>query len=137
VIPLRRLRIGPAEFRDVGAVETAIDHADLLSCLADAGIIGASLMQEAIWQIDYGAQRLTIAASVEELDHVEDAIRLEFTPASDASPSPLVSLPAGEGTLTRLPTSMMVAGDGRVDVAVAPVEGFYDSLEEPGLGSGG
>jgi len=31
----------------------------------------------------------------------------------------------------------MVAGDRRFDVAVAPVEGFYDSLEEPGLGSGG
>ncbi len=31
-----------------------------------------------------------------------DAIRLDFEPASDASPSPLVSLPAGEGTLTFL-----------------------------------
>ena len=42
VIPLRGLRIGPAEFRDVGAVETAIDRADPLRCLADAGIISAS-----------------------------------------------------------------------------------------------
>ncbi|HZV99991.1 MAG TPA: retropepsin-like aspartic protease [Candidatus Deferrimicrobium sp.] len=50
VVPLRRLRIGPAEFRDVGAVETAIDRADPLWCLADAGLIGASLMRNAVWQ---------------------------------------------------------------------------------------
>ena len=97
MIPLRRLRIGPAEFRDVGAVETAIDHADSLSCLADAGLIGASLMQEAAWQLDYGAQRLTIAPSVEGLDHVDKAIRLDFTPASDVSPLPLVSCRPGRG----------------------------------------
>ncbi len=61
VVPLRRLRVGPAEFRDVGAVETVIDRTDPLWCLADAGLIGASLMREAVWQLDYGAQRLTIA----------------------------------------------------------------------------
>ena len=102
MVPLRRLRVGPAEFRDVGAVETAIDRADPLWCLADAGLIGASLMRDAVWQLDYGAQRLTIAPSVEGLDHVADAIRLDFEPASDVSPSPLVSLPAGEGRLTFL-----------------------------------
>ena len=102
VVPLRRLRFGPAEFRDVGAVETAIDRADPLWCLADAGLIGASLMRDAVWQLDYGAQRLTIAPSVEGLDHVEEAIQLDFEPASDVSPSPLVSLPAGEGRLTFL-----------------------------------
>ncbi len=102
VVPLRRLRVGPAEFRDVGAVETAIDRADPLWCLADAGLIGASLMRDAVWQLDYGAQRLTIAPSVEGLDHVERAIQLDFEPASDVSPSPLVSLPTGEGRLTFL-----------------------------------
>ena len=102
VVSLRRVRIGAADFRDVGAVETAIDRDDPLWCLADAGIIGASLMQDAVWQLDYEAQRLTIAPSVDGLDHVDSAIRLDFTPASDASPSPLVSLPAGDGTLTFL-----------------------------------
>ena len=102
VVPLRRLRVGPAEFRDVGAVETAIDRQDPIWCLADAGLVGASLMRDAVWQLDYGAQRLTIAPSVEGLEHVADAIRLDFEPASDVSPSPLVSLPAGEGRLTFL-----------------------------------
>jgi hypothetical protein len=86
----------------VGAVEIAIDRDDPVWCLADAGLIGASLMRDAVWQLDYGTQRLTIAPSIEGLEHVADAIRLEFEPASDVSPSPLVSLPAGEGRLTFL-----------------------------------
>ncbi len=102
VVPLRRVRIGAAEFRDVGAVEASVDRGDPLWCLADAGIIGASLMHDAVWQLDYGAQRLTIAPSVDGLDHVDAAIRLDFTPSSEASPSPLVSLPAGDGSLTFL-----------------------------------
>ncbi len=45
---------------------------------------------------------LTIAASVDGLDHIDGATALEFTPASAVSPSPLVELPAGEGSLTFL-----------------------------------
>jgi predicted aspartyl protease len=102
VVPLPDLSLGGATFGDVGAVVSLIEPGNPLYCLTEAGFIGANLMQAAVWQIDHGAERLTIASGVAGLDHIAQAIRLDFERASDASPSPLISVPAGDGSLTFL-----------------------------------
>jgi predicted aspartyl protease len=102
VVPLAEVSVGGAVFTDVGAVVGAIEPGNPFYCMTDSGFIGANLMRTAVWQIDPRARRVTIAASTEGLDHIDGATRLELTPASDISPSPLVELPAGEGSLTFL-----------------------------------
>lgn len=102
VVTLPRLAIGPLRFVDVGAVITSLDEGDPFACLTQAGFIGASLMRDAVWQFDPRSHTVTIVESVEGLDHIEGADRLRLTPASAVSPSPLVELPVGEGSLSFL-----------------------------------
>jgi predicted aspartyl protease len=102
VVPLARVSVGGAVFTDVGAVVGAIEPGNPFYCITDSGFIGASLMRTAVWQIDPQARHVTIAGSIDGLDHIDGATRLALTPASDISPSPLVELAVGEGTLTFL-----------------------------------
>ena len=96
-VSIRELRLGPVTFRDVGAALDVVPPESDLADVAGNGIIGADLMAEAVWQIDYAARRLTIATSVEDLDHVDGAVSLPFTPASASSQSPLIHLGIGSG----------------------------------------
>ncbi len=69
-------------------------------CITPYGLIGAPLMRNAVWQVDYGAQEITVAANVDQLDHIEGAVALPFTIKDKTlSPSPHVELGVGNGTL--------------------------------------
>lgn len=81
-------------------VETGWDASGTLYCVTPNGLIGAQAMRNAIWQIDYGAQEITVAEGLDGLDHVEGAIELPFTIKPDTlSPTPEVELQVGDGTL--------------------------------------
>ena len=102
VVALPRLAIGGALFSDVGAVTGELEPGNPFACLSDAGFIGANLMRTAVWQLDPVAGVVTIAPSVDGLEHIDGADRFDLLPASDISPSPVIELPLGEGTLTTL-----------------------------------
>jgi len=70
-----------------------------LYCVTPHGLFGAPAMRNAVWQIDYANQTLTAAASVDQLDHIEDAIAVPFT-SKGLSPSPKVELGVGNGKLS-------------------------------------
>lgn len=75
--------------------------AESFFCISRNGLLGASTMRNAVWQINYGNGTVSIARSVDQLDHVDGAIVVPFThgPLS-LSPSPVVELGIGDGTLT-------------------------------------
>lgn len=74
-----------------------------LYCVSPHGLLGAPAMRNAVWQIDYGAGEITVAASVDPLEHIEGAIELPFkVKPNSLSPSPQVELGVGDGTLTFL-----------------------------------
>jgi len=102
VVALPRLAIGGAVFSTVGAVVGELEPGNPFACLSEAGFIGANLMRTAVWQLDPVAGVVTIAPSVDGLDHIDGADRFDLLPASDISPSPLIEVPLGEGTLTTL-----------------------------------
>ena len=83
VVPLSTISIGGVAFRDVGAVVGAIEPGNPFYCITDAGFIGTSLLQTAVWQIDPVAREVTIAASVAGLDHIDGAERIDFRRASE------------------------------------------------------
>lgn len=117
IVTLPRLSIGGAEFRDVGAVVGSIEPGNPFYCLTEAGFIGASLMQTGAWRFDPAAGTVTIATSASELPGLEGALRFDFSRASAVSPSPLVELPVGEGTL---PVLLDTGSDGWL--AVSPLD---------------
>lgn len=99
VVRLPELSIGGARFSAVGAVVGSLEPGNPSFCLTETGFIGASLLQTGAWQLDPRSGTLTIAASVEDLPLAADAWRLDFERASEVSPSPLLELAAGLGTL--------------------------------------
>ncbi|WP_366194731.1 hypothetical protein [Meridianimarinicoccus marinus] len=69
-------------------------------CITQHGLLGAPAMRNGIWQVDYGANEITVAASLDQLDHIEGAIALPFTiKPGTTSPTPHVQLQVGNGTL--------------------------------------
>lgn len=100
MVKIPSLTIGGLEIRNASA-ETGWSPAGAFYCITRNGLLGAPAMRNAVWQVDYGAQEIHVAATVDELDHVEGAIALPFTwNEKTISPSPVVELGIGEGTLT-------------------------------------
>jgi hypothetical protein len=97
-------------------------------CITQHGLFGAPAMRNAVWQIDYGAKRITVAASADQLDHVDGAISVPFTYKENAlSPSPVVELGVGSGTLT-----FIVDTGGGIPMTINTADLATVGLEVPG-----
>ena len=77
-------------------------------------------MQHAVWQVDPVAGTLTVAAATDGLAHVDGALRLPFERASVASPSPILHLPVGDGSVDVL---LDTGSDGWLTIHPADLEG--------------
>lgn len=98
VVPVTRIpltTIASLAFRDVGAVVDWVEPPAELACLSMAGLIGASLLQAGIWQIDFQTSRVTISDSLSRLEGLKDAMKLAFKRA-DAAGSPRISVGVSE-----------------------------------------
>ncbi len=129
IVPVAELHIGDATFTDVGSIKGFLEPDNPLSCISSNGLIGASLMKEAVWQIDYGTEQITIAPSVDGLDHIEDAIALGFVSPTASSPSPQLPLLAGEGTIDFL---IDTGSDGSLTVNPADLAGIGIEVDPSG-----
>lgn len=119
VVAIERLRLGGAEFLDVAGPVGWVGDGNPLACVTRSGLLGANLMDDAVWQIDYQAESIGIHRSTEGLDHIDEAISLEFRVDSDASPSPIVTVPLADGELTFL---LDTGSDGALMVNPADLE---------------
>lgn len=67
-----------------------------LHCISPHGLFGAPALRNAVWQVDYGAHDVTVAASVDQLDHIDGAFEVPFhIKPGTLSPSPQVMLEIG------------------------------------------
>ena len=90
---------------------------DAFACITPNGLLGASSMQQAVWQVDYGTKEISVAASVDELEHIDGAIALPFTiqEGNKMSPTPHVILPVGDGEI-----EFIVDTGGGIPMAIEP-----------------
>jgi hypothetical protein len=126
VVTIESLAMGDAVFHDVAGAVGWVDEDNPLSCVTEVGLLGANLMKNAVWQIDYDAQQVTIAPSLEGLEHIDGAIALEFTSRTPQSPSPLVEIPVGDSTLTFL---VDTGSDGGLTLNPADLEALGLSVD--------
>ena len=89
VVSLPGVAIAGLRFCNVGAVVDWVAPPDTLACLSTSGLLGASLLQAAIWQIDFETQQITVTDSLSGLRGLQDAIKLPFK-RSDAAGSPRI-----------------------------------------------
>lgn len=95
VVSLPELVIAGLSFRDVGAVVSWVEPPSALACLSTVGLMGASLMQAAIWQIDFQTAQIAISHTLTGLKGLQDAMRIPFKRA-DAAGSPRILVGVGD-----------------------------------------
>lgn len=101
VVEVPSITVGGSVVIDNATAEIGWASEGAFYCITRDGLFGASTMRSAIWQVDYGAQEITVAATIDQLDHIDGAIALPFTHKEPTlSPSPIVELGVGDGTLT-------------------------------------
>jgi hypothetical protein len=85
-------------------------------------------MQHAVWQVDYGTKQISVAGSVDQLEHIDGAIALPFTinEANKMSPMPHVILPVGNGEI-----EVIVDTGGGIPLAIEPAQLAAVGVELP------
>jgi predicted aspartyl protease len=90
VMRVDRIDIAGIAFEGIGGVVAWVEPPSPLACLSRSGLLGASLLKTAIWQIDFVAREMTVTDDVARLDHVTNAERIPFT-RSDVAGSPRIA----------------------------------------------
>ncbi len=91
VVRIPVLNVAGATFHDVGSIVGWVSAPNAVACLSRDGLLGASLLQAAIWQIDFEAGTLTATDSLGSLPGIDAAVRIAFVRA-DASGSPRIEV---------------------------------------------
>ena len=80
-----KITIGGIDFLETGAAVADLKKSSVIACLKIDGIIGANLMQKAIWQIDYENEVMRISNSISSFD-VQDGIHVQFSQKFSGTP---------------------------------------------------
>lgn len=104
---------------------------DGFHCITPHGLFGASSMQKAVWQVDYGTNQVSVGASIDQLEHIEGAIALPFqiNEQNKLSPTPFVTLPVGDGEIT-----FIVDTGGGIPLSIEPAAAAAAGVEIPADG---
>lgn len=85
-----KISIGGINFLNTGAAVADLTQSSVIACLNVDGIIGANLMQKAIWQIDYTKKVMRLsntmdAFNVENGQHIPFNQKITGTPTTDVN----------------------------------------------------
>ena len=127
VVSLPDVAIAGLTFRNVGAVVDWVEPPDTLACLSTSGLLGASLLQAAIWQIDFKTQQITVTDSLSALRGLQDAIKLPFK-RSDAAGSPRILV--GVSDADNVSLLIDLGFNGSVAIPMALLESAGDRIAD-------
>ncbi|MEM7800352.1 MAG: aspartyl protease family protein [Chloroflexota bacterium] len=71
------VKIGGIDFNDVGALNFDFDDSPQIGCYTNGGLIGKSIIKNAVWQINKEESKIILTDKIEELQHLKNAIRLK------------------------------------------------------------
>ena len=127
LVPVTRipgLSIAGLEFHEVGAV-VDWEAPNPLACLSTAGLLDASLLQAAIWQIDSQAQQIVITNTLSQLPALAKAMKIPFK-RSDAAGSPRIAVGVSDAEDVSLPLDL--GFNGSIAMLVALLEKSGDRI---------
>ena len=82
---LDKVTIGGIDFLNTGAAVADLKQSNEIACLEIDGIIGANLMRQALWQIDYKNKQIRISNTLDSLEII-DGQEVSFTPQLTGTP---------------------------------------------------
>jgi len=93
---VNEINIGGLLYSNVGAIEVNTKEMFSRSCDDIDGLIGANIMSQNIWQIDYQQNKIRITDSLSKLNYLDKAIKIPFE-ISSFSKSPIITLKLDNG----------------------------------------
>lgn len=129
-VPVTRiptLTIAGIEFNDVGAVVDWVEPPNPLACLSTGGLMGASLLQTAIWQIDFQSNEVTITNALAKLPGLAQAMKIPFKRA-DAAGSPRISVGVSDADDVSL--LLDLGFNGSIAIPIALLEKSGDRIAD-------
>lgn len=75
-IPL--LQIGQAQFEDVGIFNFDFTASPVINCYTNGGLIGKSVIREAVWQIDYRKSVIRVSDNLAKMPNLENSQKLKI-----------------------------------------------------------
>ncbi|MCB0704534.1 MAG: aspartyl protease family protein [Saprospiraceae bacterium] len=97
---LDSLYIGNLHFLDFGAIVADWSKVPQLACFKVDGLIGANLMRQAFWQIDYEKLVIRISSDLPHLKLTPDTLSIPFTTTNQGTPH--IDLKVGNQTFKGL-----------------------------------
>ena len=78
--------VGGITFTDMGSAVVDLNKSVEIGCLGVDGLIGANLMRQAFWEIDYEAKIMRISSKITNFQIPEDAEKVSFEPVLSGTP---------------------------------------------------
>ena len=126
-VRLDKVTIGGVDFVDMGAGVLSLEEVSSISCLKADGMIGANLMREANWEVDYQKQQITIADLEFSFSIPPEATTLSFS-------SNLVGTPKVDLFLNSVKEKKVIVDLGMRSAFKFPNETFVKLQEANQLG---
>ncbi|MGB6037479.1 MAG: aspartyl protease family protein [Cryomorphaceae bacterium] len=94
------IKIGGVSFKKTGAVVQDLQSSDIFKCLDFDGIVGANLMRQAYWKINYTEETISFSSDLADLELDSTYRSMHFSPLFTGTP--VVSLDLNGISLTRI-----------------------------------
>jgi len=79
IVKVDSITVGGLVFKDIAALQLDFSKSPTIRCIIDGGIIGASIIKNYIWQIDYPNRKIIVTDQKEKLQGLEQAVRVPVT----------------------------------------------------------
>lgn len=79
IVKVDSLHIGQLVFQDIAALQMNFDESPTIKCTIDGGLIGASIIKNYIWQIDYPNKKIIVTDQIGKIANLKNAIKVPVT----------------------------------------------------------
>ena len=76
VVKVDSMKIGPLVFEDVTALQMNFDKSPAIKCTINGALIGASIIKNYAWQIDYPNKKIIVTDQFGKLPNLDNAIKV-------------------------------------------------------------
>jgi len=79
IVKVDSLHIGKLIFHDIAALQMNFDESPTIKCTIDGGLIGASIIKNYIWQIDYPNKKIIVTDRISRIVNLKQAVKVPVT----------------------------------------------------------
>lgn len=79
IVKIDSLHIGKLVFHDIAVLQMNFDESPTIKCTIDGGLIGASIIKNYIWQIDYPKKKIIVTDQIDKIQNLTNATKVPVT----------------------------------------------------------